>query len=79
MLSRINEVLNCAPSITDESNEPVALPEPNAADDAASVPALSLSHASFSFGAGAASAVDDVTLELPLGKTLAYHRRYGQR
>ena len=68
--SRINEVLNCVPSITDEDNQPVALPEPNAAGAAAPVPALSLSHASFSFGAGAANAVDDVTLELPLGKTL---------
>ena len=68
--SRINEVLNCVPSITDEGNEPVALPELDAADDTASVPALSISHASFSFGAGAANAVDDVTLELPLGKTL---------
>lgn len=68
--SRINEVLNCVPSITDEGNEPVALPEPSAADDATQVPALSLSHASFSFGAGAANAVNDVTLELPLGKTL---------
>lgn len=68
--SRINEVLNCVPSITDEDNEPVALPEPNAAGAAAPVPALSLSHASFSFGAGAANAVNDVTLELPLGKTL---------
>ena len=68
--SRINEVLNCAPSIIDEGNEPVALPEPSAADNAVPVPALSLSHASFSFGAGAANAVDDVTLELPLGKTL---------
>lgn len=68
--SRINEVLNCVPSITDEGNEPVALPEPNAAGAAAPVPALSLSHASFSFGAGAANAVNDVTLELPLGKTL---------
>lgn len=68
--SRINEVLNCAPSITDEGNEPVALPKPSAMSDTASVPALSLSHASFSFGAGAANAVNDVTLELPLGKTL---------
>ncbi len=68
--SRINEVLNCAPSITDDGNQPVALPEPNAAGAAAPVPALSFSHASFSFGAGAANAVDDVTLELPLGKTL---------
>ena len=65
--SRINEVLNCVPSITDEDNEPVALPEPG---NVAPVPALSLSHAGFSFGAGAANAVSDVTLELPLGKTL---------
>lgn len=65
--SRINEVLNCVPSIADEGNQPVALPEPG---NVAPVPALSLSHASFSFGAGAANAVSDVTLELPLGKTL---------
>lgn len=65
--SRLNEVLNCEPSITDEGNQPVALPEPG---NAAPVPALSFDHASFSFGAGAANAVSDVTLELPLGKTL---------
>lgn len=69
--SRINEVLNCVPSITDEDNQPVALP---ALGDLASgttpVSALSFDHASFSFGAGAANAVSDVTLELPLGKTL---------
>lgn len=65
--SRINEVLNCVPSITDEGNRPVALPKPG---NIAPVPALSLSHTSFSFGAGAANAVSDVTLELPLGKTL---------
>ena len=68
--SRINEVLNCAPSITDDGNEPVALPKPSAMGNAAPVPVLSLSHVSFSFGAGAANAVNDVTLELPLGKTL---------
>lgn len=69
--SRLNEVLNCVPSITDEGNQPAALPEPGAlAGGAVPVPALSLSHASFSFGAGAANAVNDVTLELPLGKTL---------
>lgn len=69
--SRINEVLNCEPSITDEGNQSVALPEPSElAGGAVPVPALSLSHASFSFGAGAANAVNDVTLELPLGKTL---------
>lgn len=65
--SRINEVLNCVPSIADEGNRPVALPKPG---NVAPVPALSLSHVSFSFGAGAANAVNDVTLELPLGKTL---------
>lgn len=68
--SRLNEVLNCVPSITDEGNRPVALPGPTAMGNAVPVPALSLSHASFSFGAGAANAVNDVTLELPLGKTL---------
>ena len=69
--SRINEVLNCEPSITDEGNQPVALPGPSdLAGGAVPVPALSFDHASFSFGAGAANAVSDVTLELPLGKTL---------
>lgn len=68
--SRINEVLNCESSIADEGNQPVALPEPSALGNAVPVPALSLRHASFSFGAGAANAVNDVTLELPLGKTL---------
>ena len=70
-VSRLNEVLNCVPSITDEGNQPVALPEPSElAGGAVPVPALSLSHASFSFGTGAANAVSDVTLELPVGKTL---------
>ncbi|MDY5561245.1 MAG: ABC transporter ATP-binding protein, partial [Collinsella sp.] len=69
--SRINEVLYCEPSITDEGNQPVALPEPSElAGGSAPVPALSFDHASFSFGAGAANAVNDVTLELPVGKTL---------
>lgn len=68
--SRINEVLNCVPGITDEGNQPVALPQAPATDVDAPAPALSLSHASFSFGAGAANAVSDVTLELPVGKTL---------
>ena len=68
--SRLNEVLNCVPSITDEGNQPVALFEPSAMGNAVPVPALSFDHASFSFGAGAANAVNDVTLELPLGKTL---------
>ena len=64
--SRINE-----PSIADEGNQPVALPEPSdLTGGAVPVPALSFDHASFSFGAGAANAVSDVTLELPVGKTL---------
>ena len=68
--SRINEVLNCVPSITDEDNEPVALPEPSdLTGGAVPVPALSFDHASFSFGAGAANAVSDVTLELPVART----------
>lgn len=68
--SRINEVLNCVPSITDEDNEPVALPQPPATDVGAPVSALSFDHANFSFGVGAVNAVSDVTLELPLGKML---------
>ena len=68
--SRINEVLNCEPSITDEGNQPVALPQAPATDVDAPVSALSFDHASFSFGTGAANAVNDVTLDLPLGKTL---------
>lgn len=69
--SRLNEVLNCEPSITDGGNQPVALPEPSElTGDATPISALSFDHASFSFGAGAANAVSDVTLELPLGKTL---------
>lgn len=69
--SRLNEVLNCEPSITDEGNQLVALPESSdLASGATPVSALSFEHASFSFGAGAANAVNDVTLELPLGKTL---------
>lgn len=68
--SRINEVLNCEPSITDEGNQPVALPQAPTTDVDAPVSALSFDHASFSFGTGAANAVNDVTLELPLGKTL---------
>lgn len=68
--SRINEVLNCEPSITDEGDQSVALPQAPATDVDAPVSALGLSHTSFSFGAGAANAVNDVTLELPLGKTL---------
>lgn len=69
--SRINEVLNCVPSIADEGNQSVVLPKPSdLTGGAVPVPALSFDHASFSFGAGAANAVSDVTLELPLGKTL---------
>ncbi len=69
--SRINEVLNCEPSITDENNEPVALPEPSdLAGGSAPVPALSFDHVSFSFGAGAVNAVDNVSFSVSVGGTL---------
>ena len=70
-LTSIVYVANLVVVFTDEGNQPVALP---ALGDLASgttpVSALSFDHANFSFGAGAANAVSDVTLELPLGKTL---------
>ena len=68
--ARINEVLDCAPSITDDGNEPfdaAAL----ASRPATELPAaLELDGVSFSFGAGATNAVDNVTLSLPMGGTL---------
>ncbi len=80
--SRINEVLECEPSITDAGAAPVELPAcgggvagageraGEAAAGAATVPALRLDHVSFAFGEGAANAVDDVSLTLGLGATL---------
>ena len=87
--SRINEVLNCVPSITDEGNPELNLraigkaiaeaKERALSDDHVAVhnsaaspipPAIEFDHASFSFGEGAANAVNDVTLALSVGGTL---------
>ena len=69
--SRINEVLDCAPAITDEGNKTV--PVPAAGVDGASngLPcALRFCHASYRFGKDAAPAVSDVSFEVPMGATL---------
>lgn len=83
--SRINEVLECEPSITDAGAIPVELPACGGgasgtgevataasatAAGAGTVPALRLDRVSFAFGEGAANAVDDVSLTLGLGATL---------
>lgn len=66
--ARINQVLACEPSITDAGAAPVALP--TCADDAAAVPALRLGHVGFRYGSASADALDDITLQLPVGGTL---------
>lgn len=66
--ARINQVLACEPSITDAGAAPVALP--TCADDAAAVPALRLEHVGFRYGSASADALDDITLQLPVGGTL---------
>lgn len=66
--ARINQVLACEPSITDADAAPVALP--TCADDAAAVPALRLDHVGFRYGSASADALDDITLQLPVGGTL---------
>lgn len=63
--SRINEVLDCEPSIADAGNEPVELPAAGA-----QTAALAMQGASFSFGEGAANALTDVSLSLAPGQTL---------
>ncbi len=65
--SRVNEVLHCAPSITDGGNSPVALPD---ASDAGAVPALRLDRACFAFEGSEVDTVRDATLTLGLGQTL---------
>ena len=65
--SRINEVLGCAPAITDEGNGSVAQPGPG---DAGRTPALRFDRASFAFAADAAPAISNVTFDVPLGSTL---------
>ena len=62
--SRVNEVLDCKPSITDEGNAPVEI-----ATDG-SVPALRMDGACFAFSGGGADAVHEASLALMPGKTL---------
>ena len=62
--SRINEVLDCAPSITDDGNASVEI----VADG--SVPALRMEGACFAFAGASADAVRDASLTLMPGQTL---------
>ena len=66
--SRINQVLACEPSITDTGSAPVALPV--CALETAAVPALRFDHVGFRYGSASADALDDITLQLPVGGTL---------
>lgn len=66
--SRINQVLACEPSITDTGSAPVALPV--CALEAAAVPALRFDHVGIRYGSASADALDDITLQLPVGGTL---------
>ena len=68
--SRINEVLECAPSITDEGNAPVALDELTVASSTTPVAALRMDQAAFTFAGGTRPAVEGATFTLAPGQTL---------
>lgn len=80
--ARVNEVLACQPSVTDEGAEPVELwgsaGLPDAAEQADAdlpsgaeqVPTLALRNVSFAYPGAAADAVHDATLTLMSGQTL---------
>ena len=80
--ARVNEVLACQPSVTDEGAEPVELWSlaglPDAAEQADAdlpsgaeqVPTLALRNVSFAYPGAAADAVHDATLALMPGQTL---------
>ena len=84
--ARVNEVLACQPSVTDEGAEPVEMPAgltgaaeqagaglPDAAEQAGAskrVPTLALRNVSFAYPGAAADAVHDATLTLMSGQTL---------
>ena len=73
--ARVNEVLACQPSVTDEGAEPVEMPAglPDAAEQAGAskrVPTLALRNVSFAYPGAAADAVHDATLALMPGQTL---------
>lgn len=65
--SRINEVLDCEPSLVSTSAHAVELPP---AAGAASAPALRFRNASFRYPSASADALHDVSFELPVGGTL---------
>ena len=77
---RVNEVLACQPSVTDEGAEPVEIPAglTGAAEQAGAglpggaeqVPTLALRNVSFAYPGAAADAVHDATLALMPGQTL---------
>ena len=64
--ARVNEVLECEPSISDEGAEPVDV----AAAVAAGAPSLSMDGACYAFAGSTVNAVDDATFELKPGQTL---------
>lgn len=78
--ARVNEVLACQPSVTDEGAEPVEMPAglTGAAEQAGAwlpggagqVPTLALRNVSFAYPGAAADAVHDATLALMPGQTL---------
>ena len=75
--ARVNEVLACQPSVTDEGAEPVELWGsawlPGVAEQAGAskrVPTLALHNVSFAYPGAAADAVHDATLALMPGQTL---------
>lgn len=68
--SRVNEVLDCEPSITDTGNAPVVLPDPGEVASATAAPAIRMDAACFAFGDADMNTLDRVTLTLGLGQTL---------
>ena len=68
--SRVNEVLDCEPSITDDGNEPVALPSASDVTRGAAPAALRMDGACFAFGDVEVNTLDRVSLTLELGQTL---------
>ena len=78
--ARVNEVLACQPSVTDEGAEPVEMPagltgaaeqaDADLPSGAEQVPTLALRNVSFAYPGAAADAVHDATLTLMSGQTL---------
>ena len=78
--SRINEVLNCVPSIADEGNEPVALPEPSElAGGAVPVPALSFEPCELLVWRRRCQRRQRCDPGAPAGQDARHYRRHGQR